>query len=340
MAEWMPVARVHGPGDMRIDQVPVPEVGPHDVLVRVRATGICGSDLGYVAAGGLGGGVPLPEPLALGHEFAGVVARVGDAVEGIAPGLRCAVNPDDGFLGAGGGGAMAPWILIRNAAIGAPLFPIPDDLPFAEAALAEPLSVALHGINIAGVTAESRVVVLGAGPIGLGAVVGLRHRGVRNIVVVDLSEARLARARKLGASATVNPAGEDLFAAISRAQGQGTRFGVPCVETDAFIDAAGAAKALTDVVAIAKYQARIVVIALYHKPVPLDMWRLMANEITVTGSIADARAAEFGECVGILANREFPVDALISHEIPAADILDGFRLAADREHAAKVVLSY
>lgn len=105
----MRLARVHGVGDMRIDEVPVPAVGPRDVLVRIGATGICGSDLGYIAAGGLGGGAPLAEPLPIGHEFAGVVEQVGGQVRGIRPGQRCAVNPDAGLIGgAGRAGPLRP----------------------------------------------------------------------------------------------------------------------------------------------------------------------------------------------------------------------------------------
>src|SRR5947207_1101923 len=115
----MKLARVHGPGDLRVDEVPVPVAGPTDVVVRVLASGICGSDLGYIANGGLGGAEALRDPMPLGHEFAGVVASVGDRVDGIHVGMRCAVNPDDGYIGNGGPqGAMAPFILIPDARLG------------------------------------------------------------------------------------------------------------------------------------------------------------------------------------------------------------------------------
>lgn len=336
----MKVARVHGVDDMRIDTVTVPAPGPRDVLIRVAATGICGSDIGYIAAGGLGGGVPLEAPLALGHEFAGEVVRVGSEVQDIHPGMRCAVNPDHGYIGSGGEGAMAPYILIRDAKIGDPIFPIPDSLSFDEAALAEPLSVAMHGINLGEAGPGSRVVVLGAGPIGLSAVVALRHRGVTDIAVVDLSDARLQRAQALGANATINPGRERLFEALGKVQGHGERYGIPYINTDIFIDAAGSARALVDVVAIAKYQAKIVVIALYKEPVPIDMWRVMANEITIVGSIADSRKAEFGECVELLAKGGQNLEPLISHRVSFNQIDDALAIAADRTESAKVMLTF
>ena len=97
--QTMKLARVHGPGDVRLDDVDVPTPGPRDVVIKVEACGICGSDLGYIAAGGLGGGHPLSEPLPIGHEFAGVVESVGSEVLDVTPGTRVAVNPDDGFIG-------------------------------------------------------------------------------------------------------------------------------------------------------------------------------------------------------------------------------------------------
>ncbi|HEY4545070.1 MAG TPA: zinc-binding dehydrogenase [Pedomonas sp.] len=342
MAEMMKLVRVHGPGDMRLDDVPVPVPGPRDVVVRVLASGICGSDLGYVAQGGLGGAEPLKEPLPIGHEFAGVVESVGGEVEeGIRPGLRCAVNPDDGYIGGGGPeGAMAPFILIPNARIGSTLFPIPDALSADRAALAEPLSVALHGINIAQVTPESRVAVLGAGPIGLSAVVMLRHKGVKDIVAVDLSDARLEKARQLGATATVNPLRQPMAEALGELHGKGERFGVPYVGTDVFLDAAGSIKALEDAFDVAKFRAKLIIIALYKKPLQLNLFKMMANEILISGSIAVERHAEFGECLDMLAKGEIDVEPLISHRIAFERVDEAFKIAADADASAKVMLTF
>ena len=142
----MQLARIHGPNDVRLDEVAVPEPGPNDVVVRVEACGICGSDLGYIATGGTG--APVSEPMPIGHEFSGIVERVGKE-------------------------------------IGSSIYPVPAHVPAALAALAEPLSVALHGINLVDVTPDDKVAVIGAGPIGLCAVAMLRHRGVKNIAIID-----------------------------------------------------------------------------------------------------------------------------------------------------------
>lgn len=337
----MPLARVHGVRDMRVDEVQMPAIGPRDVLVRIGATGVCGSDLGYVAAGGLGGGAPLSAPLPIGHEFAGVVEQVGAEVRGIEPGQRCAVNPDAGLIGGGGpSGAFAPFILVPDARAGWDICPIPDSLPLEKAALAEPLSVGLHGINIGRVQPGDKVVVLGAGPIGLCTVVCLRHRGVTDILIADLSDARLERARQLGAAVTVNPAREPLVEAIGKAHGTGKRFGMPFVGSDVIIDAAGAQKVLGELLDVAKFRARIVIVALHKKPMPIDLWKMMANEFSISGSIATDREDEFNECLKMLADGAIDVEPLISHRIDFSELDEAFRIAADTDASAKVIVTF
>lgn len=174
----MQAARVHGPGDVRLDWIEVPEAGPGEVIVKVAACGICGSDLSYIAAGGLDGVNRFAQPTPIGHEFAGTVVAVGTGVRDVAPGQRVAVNPDRGVIGSGGpAGAMAPYIRVTQAVVGDTLFPLPDHVGLAEAALAEPLSVALHGLRMANVTDQDRVAVIGAGPIGLCTVAALKRLG-------------------------------------------------------------------------------------------------------------------------------------------------------------------
>lgn len=340
-ADTMLLARVHGPGDVRLDSVPVPECGAGEVLVSVAACGVCGSDLGYIAQGGLGGVEPLKQPLPIGHEFAGTVAAVGEGVRGIAAGMRVAVNPDRAYIGGGGpDGAMAPFIRVSGAEVGQTLFPLPDGLSFAEASLAEPLSVGLHGLRVAGVTASDKVAILGAGPIGLCTLVMLRHLGVTDVAIFDRVEERLERARALGAGLAVNVAQESLPDALGRYHGAGERFGSPYVGTDVFVDCAGSTAALGEVLGVAKYRARVAVIALHHHPLPLDLWRMMANEITVSGSIADSRAAEFGEAVAMLGQRRIDLDPLISHRFDFARFDEALTTAADATRAAKVVLTF
>lgn len=337
----MQLARVHGPGDVRLDPVPVPEAGPGEAVVRVAACGICGSDLGYIAQGGLGGG-PLAEPLPIGHEFAGEVVAVGPGVEaGIAPGLRVAVNPDDGYIGGGGPeGAMAQYIRVTQARIGSTLYPLADHVGYAEAALAEPLSVALHGLRLMDVQAHHKVAVLGAGPIGLCAVAMLRHLGCRDIAIFDRVDSRLERAAALGAGLAVNTARESIADALCRYHGEGNRFGARFAETDVFVDCVGVEAVLQEVIAIARYKARIAIIALYKKPASIDMFKLMANEILISGSIADDRKPEFGEALAMVAKGEQDLSPLISHRLDFSHFAEALDIARDAEKSAKVMLTF
>jgi 2-desacetyl-2-hydroxyethyl bacteriochlorophyllide A dehydrogenase len=338
----MKLARIHGPNDVRLDDVATPTPGPRDVLVRVRACGICGSDLGYIANGGLAPGMTLAEPLAIGHEFAGVVEAIGAEVSGVAQGMRVAVNPDDGYIGGGGPeGAMAPYILIPNARIGATLYPIAPHVSDEKAALAEPLSVALHALNLAHVKAGDKVAVMGAGPIGLCTVAALRHRGCDNIAVLDKQDGRLARAKALGAETVTRVERDgDMTEALAAAHGETSRFYMRNVESDVFIDAAGAAPALAEAMNVAKYRARFAIIALYKKPAPLDLFKLMANELKIVGSCADDRKPEFAEALELIAAGEVDFAPMVSHRIDFSQFHEALAIAADAAQSAKVMLTF
>jgi L-iditol 2-dehydrogenase len=337
----MQAARVHGPGDVRLDTVPVPTIGDDDVLVRVAACGICGTDLSYIAMGSLDGVHPFAQPTPIGHEFAGTVVAVGAQVTGVAPGQRVAVNPDRGVIGSGGpGGAMAPYIRIAPATVGDTLFPLPDHVDFAEAALAEPLSVALHGLGLARITPADRVAVIGAGPIGLCAVAALRRMGVTEVAVFDRVPARLDRARALGADHAIDVTRENMADALARVHGTSLRHGVPVVDTTVFVDAAGSAAALAEAIAHAPKGARIAVIALHKAPVSIDLFRLMAHEITLVGSVADDRPAEFGQALAMIADDPAAFAPMISHRYAFDRLFDALAMAADGARAAKVMLAF
>ncbi len=127
----MKAIRLHGPGDLRLDEIEEPVPGPADVVVQVAACGICGSDLSYLRTGGVS--APVVDPIGLGHELSGTIAAVGDSVQKLAPGMRVIVNPMGGGNAIGNGsreGAFAPRLLVRNAAVGDGIHPIPDSLSF------------------------------------------------------------------------------------------------------------------------------------------------------------------------------------------------------------------
>jgi len=341
----MRVATIHAPGDVRLDEVAEPACGPDDVVVRVAACGLCGSDLGYVAAGGLmGPGAPMP----LGHEVAGVVARVGSAVRDLAPGAHVVVNPMAAGNNIGNGGpegGLAPLVLVRNAGRDAGVLPVPPHVPLERAALAEPLAVALHAVHRAAPAADDRVVVLGAGAIGLGVVWWLRRRGIRNVVVADLAPARRELAVRFGARAAIDPRERPLFETLAELHGRGSIFGWPVVESNVWIDTAGAASLVGDVVGIAPVGARLVVVAVHHAPVPVDFRSLLAKELTITAAIG--YPTELPEVIAALAEPGDPstpdgasVDELVSHYVDWPDVTGALALARDHARARKVMVRF
>src|SRR5580698_1544332 len=243
------ILNIHGVDDVRLDPIESPRPGSADVVVKVKACGVCGSDLSYIKIGGIhrkpGGVTPI------GHEAAGEVISVGSGVKGVSVGQRVIINPMNtpSYIGSGGPeGAFTEELLVRDARVGDSLLPIPKDLPYEVAALTEPLSVALHGVNRAQAKPGDKVVVFGCGPIGLGMLLWLNDRGITDVIALDLSEERLERARAIGVQAAFDPTKVDLRAEIAKYHGEVPSYGRVGVGTDAFIDAAGGPNILTDVI--------------------------------------------------------------------------------------------
>jgi (R,R)-butanediol dehydrogenase/meso-butanediol dehydrogenase/diacetyl reductase len=177
-----------GPGAVAVVDLERPDPGPDDVLLRVRA---CGTDVAFLHMGGgpFGPGGQMTA-VSLGHEPAGDVVAVGADVTGLRPGDRVVVNPQaapSGIIGCGGAlGGMREYLIIEDAVVGKSLALIPDTVPYDVAALNEPMAVALHCVNRSEARPTDKVVVFGAGPIGLGATIWLKLRGVEHVTVADV----------------------------------------------------------------------------------------------------------------------------------------------------------
>jgi (R,R)-butanediol dehydrogenase / meso-butanediol dehydrogenase / diacetyl reductase len=334
----MRVLNIHGVDDVRLDPVEAPAPGSGDVVVKVKACGICGSDLTYIKLGGIhrkpGGTTPL------GHEAAGEIIYVGSEVEGVSVGERVVINPmmTPSYIGSGGPeGAFTEELLVRGARVGESLLPIPADLPYEVAALTEPLAVALHGVNRAAVKPGDKVVVFGCGPIGLGMVLWLVERGITDVVALDLAPDRLERARALGARAAFDPSKEDLRARLLELHGSARIFSREAVGTDAYIDAAGAPNILSDVVSMAKYHARMVVTAAYSKPVALDLGAMLTTEMTITTAVG--YPTEMPEVLAALPRLRDRAAPLISHRFPFDQVVDALAVART-PGSAKVMIEF
>jgi 2-desacetyl-2-hydroxyethyl bacteriochlorophyllide A dehydrogenase len=335
----MKAVRVHGPDDLRIDEIPRPQPGPRDVLVRVGVAGICGTDITFAKIGGVAG--PTPEPFTLGHELAGTIAEVGAEVRNISVGQRVIVNPmgDGNGIGNGApwGGAFAPYLLVTNATAGGSIHPIPDSLSLARAALAEPLSVATHAVQRSGAKAGDRVVVMGAGPIGLGIVFALARRGVSEIAVVDMADSRLERARALGANVTINPARDDVFAALCAAHGAGEVFGWPVAGAGIWFEVTGVGSVLQSLVSMAPFHARLVIVAVHHEPVAVNFQIALAKELSFEMSLA--YPDEFPDVIAALCDPATDLEPMVSHTYPLSSFDEAFAMARDKQNACKVLVT-
>ena len=248
---------ITAPGETQVVDVPKPTVGPNDVLVRMRACGVCGSDGLYISMGGLG-----KRHMPLGHEPAGEIVEIGSAVTGLTIGDHVVVNPmvaPSGIIGNGGpSGALAEYLLIEDAVRGKSLEVVPDHIPFEVAALNEPMAVARHGVNRCEPKPSDKVVIFGAGPIGLGATIGFKSAGVSHVVVADLIPARLEKALAVGADAVINSADEDVAARLVELHGSGESMFPGKAGTDIYFDAAGAPAVINAALGAAKTGARLV----------------------------------------------------------------------------------
>lgn len=332
----MRLLNIHDVNDVRLDSYERPEPGPKDVVVKMKACGICGSDLSYIK----NGGIPGPGKLtALGHEGAGEIMIVGDEVQGVSVGQPVIINPmmTPSYIGSGGPeGAFTEELLVREARLGDSLLPIPEGISYEVAAMCEPLSVALHGVNRAQAKAGERIVIFGCGPIGLGMVMWAVDRGCKDVIALDLSDERLERAAALGAY-TINPSREDVAARIKELHGTVRVFGREKSGTDAYIDAAGAPSILADVVALAKTHARHVITAAYLKPIELPAGPMLTTEMTITTAVG--YPTEMPDVIAAMPRLRDKIAALISHTLPFERVLEGLDIAS-KPQSAKVMIAF
>lgn len=336
----MKTVMVTAPGQTAIVDTPVPEVGPADVLVRMRACGICGSDGLYISVGGI---PPRQGATPLGHEPAGEVAAVGADVTGLDVGDHVVLNPmasSDGIIGSGGEqGGLSEFVLIRDAQLGTHLVTVPEHIPFEVAALNEPMAVATHAVNRLEPRPGQTAVVFGAGPIGLGAAIGLKLRGAAHVVVVDVVPNRLAKALQVGADAVINSAEEDVAARLLELHGEAPRYfgryGKPA--TDLYLDAAGAPAVIETVLATARHGARLSIVAVHKKPVAVDFGALLTSELTI--ALAMGYPTEIFEVTRDLVEHWERYALIVSDVLPYAEVERALTLAATPGAADKVVVT-
>jgi threonine dehydrogenase-like Zn-dependent dehydrogenase len=278
----------------------------------------------------------------LGHEPAGEVARAGSEVRGIAVGDRVVINPmavPDDIIGNGGSaGALADYLLVKDAVRGHSLEVIPDHIPYEVAALNEPMAVARHAVNQVAPRPTDRVAVFGAGPIGLGATIALKSIGVEHVVVVDLQPARLEKALLVGADAVISSVDEDVVSQLIDLHGAGESIWPDKAGTDVYLDAAGVPAVVTTALAAAKRGAKLGVIGVHKEPVMVDFMNVMSNELTIIGSMGYPREI-FEVTKDIVAQWE-KYAVIVSHTFAFEELEDALRCAATPGASEKIVITF
>jgi len=325
--------------------LPMPQPDNHDLLIRVRACGICGSDV-HGFDGSTGRRLP---PVTMGHEAAGVVEVAGSAVTGFKPGDRVTFDSTvfcgECFYCRRGqvnlcehrevigvstpefrrDGAFAEYVSVPARIA----YQLPDSMPFEHAALIEAVSVAVHAVSLTQIALDDAVVVVGAGMIGILAVQSALLAGAGKVIVLDVDDSRLELARKLGAAYTFNPRQADPLSAIrDLTAGRGA---------DAALDCVGTTTAVALAVDAARKGASVTLVGNVAPTVEMGLQSVVTRQIRLQGSCASS--GEYPACISLISRGAIRVDPLLSAVAPLAEGAQWFqRLYARDPGLLKVVL--
>ena len=324
------------PGRIEMAERRVPEPAAGEVLVRVGAVGVCGSDTHYYREGRIGEFV-VDEPLILGHEAGGTIAAVGPGVPSHRVGQRVSIEPQrpdpDSAEARRGHYNLCPHMrffatppvdgaLCDYVTIGAAFaHPIPDTMSDEAAALCEPLSVAIAAISKAAASGGSRVLVAGAGPIGIMVAQVARAYGATQIVVTDLDPGRRDLAQRFGATDALDPRTDD----------------VADLGVDAFIDASGAPAAVAAGLSALRPAGRAVLVGLGVEVMALPVQLIQNRELTLTGVFRYANTWPIA--IALVESRRVELDAMVTARYPlekAAEALDSDRLPGNIKSIVEV----
>ncbi|HEX2695546.1 MAG TPA: alcohol dehydrogenase catalytic domain-containing protein [Acidobacteriota bacterium] len=343
----MKAALLTGPGTFEVREVPAPAIGhDHDVLLRTKLVGICGSDLHYFSLTRVGD-LDLRYPVRLGHECAAVVEAVGPGVTKLKRGDVVSVEPAVScgtcdlclagrphtcrhlrFMGSPGqlDGALAEFLVMpeRNC------HPLPAGMNPVLGVVAEPLSIGLWAVELAGRVEVKTVAVLGAGPIGLSVCLGARVEGARTIYVTEKVKARLAAAKDAGADWTGNPLHADVAAEILRFEPLGL---------DLVFECCGKQEALDQAVRLLKPGGTLVVVGIpVEERVSFDSSKLRRKEIRIQNVRRQNACLE--KALGLLAGGTINADFMATHTFPLERVQDAFETVFNyRDGVVKATIS-
>ena len=323
----MKAAVYHGPGDLRVEEVPVRKLKDNEVKIQVKYCGICGTDIHIFH--GDGGCCDVTPPLVPGHEFSGVVAEVGAGVKTVKVGDRVTGDPNDmcgecyfcknGMqhfcknnigIGTTVDGGFAEYVIMREKQV----YKVSDELSFIEAAMAEPISCCLHGIDLCNIKAGDTVLVMGGGPIGMIMMQLAKNAGASKVIMSEPVEEKREQALKLGATKTIDPLHEDVEAVLAEY----------CENVNVVIECVGNVHTQADAVRFAGKGATIMYFGLAapEESFPIRPDDTFKKELHITSSYINPYS--FERAIQILESGTVELESLITNVVPLDDIADVF----------------
>jgi 2-desacetyl-2-hydroxyethyl bacteriochlorophyllide A dehydrogenase len=339
----MKAAIFHAPKNVSTEEVDKPSIKLSDILIKVQYCCICGSDLHMYKLGlfsemicrkSEGGLIP-------GHEFSGDIVEVGTEVEGLAVGDRVVAYTN---------GGMAEYVPVSPALPGKNVYKIPDEVSYKEAATLEPLANSIHAVLKGTPAKGENAMVFGAGIIGLGVVQVLRALdiGLNKIIVVDVSDKRLEKARQIGADAVINVGTEDLYSKAIEITGSEEFVlvpGLPVPLVDIVYDCVGYIQDRPEppvlqqaMLVVRPLTGRIVAHGVFEAPLTMDFSFLIAKQIQIIGSYG-AIPEETKQGIQLMQSKKIDRETLITHEFPLDQAKEAFETQCAVENSVKVLIN-
>ena len=333
-----------------VQTLPDPEPTPDDIIIRVKACGICGSDLHSYTAGAF-----VKPGQVMGHEFCGEIVEVGAHVKDMTVGERVTAMPFNACyacqacirgethlcynisgqaIAYGLPGAFAEYLRIPQATLNRNVFKLPQQLSDLAGAMVEPLAVAVHAIRLANPDIAAKVVVIGAGLIGQCMIQALKARGVSLVVVSEVSEKRAVLARLAGADVVLNPVTGSIIEQVGEIIGfvPGRR----TAAADMVFDCAGVPAAFAQALRLVRPGGTLTITALYEEQVQFDLSRLVWSEVKLLGTFGYRN--EFPQTIELLRTGKVELEQLVTDRFALAQISAGFERQLAKNQAMKVMI--
>ena len=356
LPKTMPAVVCHGPQDYRLEERPVPVPGPDEVVIRVKSTGICASDIKCYSGAALFWGDETrtgycQAPVTPGHEFVGEVVALGEGAgekygleigdhaisEQITPCWNCRycqrgqywmcqVHDIYGFR-QNAFGSWAEYMVFPANALN---YRVPKDIPWHHAVFIEPLACSIHAVERGNIQFQDTVVIAGAGPLGLGMFAAAKMKGAERIIALDLNDDRLELAVRCGADMALNPAKTDVVEEVRAMTG-----GYGC---DVYVEATGHPGAVQQGLQMIRKLGTFVEFSVFREPVTVD-WTIIGDskELNIHGSHLGPFC--YPVAIRMLQQNLLPMDEIVTHQLPLEDFQKGLDMVASGLTSVKVTLN-